>query len=190
LYVRTVKKLKATATGLLLTGVVIGGAGVLAQQGKIRPPIQQPDGFIFSVEDFSGAKSLKEALEIVKQELIREGKGEYAPLLSEHRVREAMRSGIKTYESCIDKIEHKNQGSKDHFMAVKPVFMRIAEEGVWPPDCSFFGFYSINSRAIAAQDIRYKGFWLRLVVETPKPKGKFGKFALPILDMAYGIIEP
>jgi hypothetical protein len=133
---------------------------------------------------------LKEALEIVKQELIREGKGEYAPLLSEHRVREATRSGIRTYEACIDKSEQKSQGIKDHFMALKPVFMKIAEEGAWPPNCSFFGFYTINSRVVGAQDIRYDGFWLRLEVETPKPKGKFGGFALPILDIAYGMVEP
>jgi hypothetical protein len=183
-------KLKVATTALLLAGVVIGGAGVLAQQGKTRPPIQQPDGFLFSAEDFRGAKSLKEALEIVKQELIREGKGEYAPLLAEHLVRQATRSGIRTFEACISKAEQKNRGIKDHFMAVKPVFMKIAEEGVWPADCSFFGFYSINSRVVGAQDIRYKGFWLRLVVETPNPKGDFDKFALPILDMAYGMIEP
>ena len=183
-------KLNATATALLLAAVVIGGAGVQAHQGKTRPPIQQPDGFIFSAEDFSRTNSLEEALDIVKQELIREGKGEYAPLLSEQRVREATRAGIRTYEACIDKSEQKNQGIRDHFMAIKPVFMKIAEEGLWPPDCSFFGFYSINSRVVGTQNISYKGFWLRLVMETTESKGKFGNFALPILDMAYGIIEP
>jgi hypothetical protein len=48
-------KLQATATALFLAGVIVSGAGVLAQQGKTRPPIQQPDGFRFSAEDFSAA---------------------------------------------------------------------------------------------------------------------------------------
>ena len=93
-------RLKVVAAALLMAGVIVGGAGVLAQQGRARPPIRQPDGFHFSPEDLAGARSLKEALEIVKQELIREGKAEYAPLLSEERVRKATRAGCSETTRC------------------------------------------------------------------------------------------
>jgi hypothetical protein len=54
-------------------------------------------------------------------------------------------------------------------------------------NCSFFGFYTLSS-PVGGKSITYDGFWLRLLVDTPK--GKFGGFALPILDMAYGKVEP
>jgi len=182
-------KLKIAATALLVTGLVVGGAGVLAQQQKKTrsEDLQWSREYRLTDKDFEGIKSLKEALEVVKQKLIRNGKAEYAPLISEQRVREATRSGIRNYEPYLDKAERQNAGSKDYFIEVKPVFMKIAEEGAWPPNCSFFGFYSLNSRVIEGKSAMFDGFWLRLKVETPK--GKFGGFALPIVDMAYGKIE-
>jgi len=184
-------KLKIAATALLVTGLVVGGAGVLAQQQqKTRSEdLQWSREFRLTDKHFEGIKSLKEALEVVKQELIRNGKAEYAPLLSEQRVRDATRSGIRNYEVYLDKAERQVAGSKGYFIEVKPVFLKIAEEGAWPPNCSFFGFYSINSSVVDGKSIMYDGFWLRLKVNTLKPKQKFGGFALPILDMAYGKIE-
>ena len=83
-----------------------------------------------------------------------------------------------------------NPGSKDYFIGtVKPVFVKIADEGAWPTNCSFFGFYSLNSPVLANKSVRYEGFWMRLQVDTPTPKGSFGGFALPIVDLAYGKLE-
>lgn len=127
---------------------------------------------------------MKEAVETVKQELIRNGKAEYAALISEQRVREAMQKGIRAYEAYLDKGEQLNPGIKEHFLvAVKPIFMKIIEEGTWSPNCSFFHFYTL-SETVGNKSLSYDGFWLRLQVETPKEK--FGAFALPIIDMAYG----
>jgi hypothetical protein len=46
--------------------------------------------------------------------------------------------------------------------------------------------YGSSNASEGDKAITYDGFWLRLQVDTPK--GKFGGFALPILDMAYGKI--
>jgi hypothetical protein len=108
-------------------------------------------------------------------------------LLSEQRVRDALHAGIKTYEAYLDKAERVNPGSKEHFIgAAKPVFTKIIDEGTWPPNCSFFGFYRLTS-TVGNESVNYDGFWLRLKVDTPTEK--FGGFALPIIDLAYGKIE-
>jgi hypothetical protein len=131
-----------------------------------------------------GVRTLKEAVQVVKQDLIGKGKAEYAALLSEERVREAIRTGIRSVEARLDKLEQMNPGSKDHFIgAAKPVFMKIIDEGAWLRNCTFFTFYSLGS-LIDGEAISYDGFWLRLQVDTPK--GKFAGFALSILDMSYG----
>jgi hypothetical protein len=158
------------------------------QREKTRPRASRPPGqFDLSAEDFSGVKTLKDAVEVVKQELFREGKAEYVSLLSEQRVRDAMQTGIRAYEAYLDKSEKVNPGSKEHFIgAAKPVFMKIIEDGTWPPNCSFFGFFTLTS-AVGGGSVNYDGFWLRLKVDTPKER--FGGFALPIMDMAYGKIE-
>jgi hypothetical protein len=66
--------------------------------------------------------------------------------------------------------------------------MKIIDEGTWPPNCSFFGFYTLTS-TVGGKSVNYDGFWLRLKVDTATPKAKFGGFALPIMDMAYGKLE-
>jgi hypothetical protein len=52
-----------------------------------------------------------------------DGNAEYAALLSVERVRESMRTGIRSVEAYLDKMEQVNTGSKGHFMeTAKPVF--------------------------------------------------------------------
>lgn len=99
-----------------------------------------------------------------------------------------MQTAIRAYEAHWDGPKPIDPDSKEYFnTSAKPVFMKIVEEGSWPPNCSFFGFYRLNS-AVGNKSVNYDGFWLRLTVDTPK--AKFGAFALPIIDMAYGKSEP
>jgi hypothetical protein len=138
----------------MLFGGLLKGAATLAQQQEARPT----GNFGLSAEDFARVKTLKEALEVVKQELIRNGKPEYAALLSEKRVRESIRTGIRSVEAHLDKMEQLNPGSKGHFSeSAKPVFTQILEDAAWPPNCSFFGFYTLSS-PVGAKSITYNGF--------------------------------
>jgi hypothetical protein len=127
--------------------------------------------------DFEGIKSLKDAIEVVKERLKKDGKPEYAALLSDTRVREAVRSAVRSYEDLyLEKKEKQNPGSKEYFeKEVKPVCQKIASTGEWPPSCSFFGFYRLGI---------YDGLGLRLRIETSQ--AKFQAFALPIVDLYFG----
>jgi RNA polymerase sigma factor (sigma-70 family) len=185
----------------LLSIVVAIGAGVRAGQGageiqKVDPPARQTPprrspslGQINRADvDFAGAKTLKDALELVKQELIRANRADFAALLSEERVCGALRSGIAAYETGLDEEEKQNPGCKEYFATVKPIFMKIAEERVWPPDSHFFAFFTLGG-SIDGKPIQYDGFWLRLQVGTDSSKHRYGGFAMPIIDMAFGKLE-
>src|SRR5262249_4494395 len=54
---------------------------------------------------FEKVKTLKDAVEVVKEKLKQDGKPEYAALLSETQVREAVRTAIKSYEALLEKAE-------------------------------------------------------------------------------------
>src|SRR3954453_14805198 len=117
--------------------------------------------------DFEAVQSLRGAVEVVQGRLKRDGKPEYAALLSEVRVREAIRTAIRSYEAVLDQADQRHPGSKEYFeQTVKPVCLRIADAGAWPPGCSFFSFYTLRERG-DGQDIAYDGLGLRLQIETP-----------------------
>jgi hypothetical protein len=131
--------------------------------------------------DFENVKTVKDAVQVVKESLKQDGKPELAALLSEAQVREAIRTAIKSYEAVHqEKQEKRKAGSKDHFQNdVKPIFLKIAEDGQWPKGCSFFSFYKLTDR-----DVTYDGLGLRMQIATPQ--AKFSGFALPIVDLYYG----
>lgn len=137
-----------------------------------------------SPKDFQQAKTVGQALEVVRQSLTRDAKSEYVPLLSEERVREAIRTAITSYESHIEKDEQKRPGTKKYFTDVlKPIYLKIADEGKWPENCSFFSFYKLTAKRDGRQ-ISYDGLGLRLQVETPGES--FKGFAIPVVDLFYG----
>lgn len=134
--------------------------------------------------DFEKVKTVKEAVEVVKARLRQDGKPEYAALLSEERVREAIRTAVQSYEARQDEADKRNAGSKEYFQKeVKPVFLKVADKGQWPEGCSFFSFYKLTDRD-GRNDIAYDGLGLRLQVATPM--AKFKGFALPIVDLYFG----
>jgi hypothetical protein len=135
-------------------------------------------------EDFRNVKSPKEAVEVVQARLKQDGKAEYAALLSETTVREAIRTGIQSYEARLDTQEKRTPGSREYFeKEVKPVLLKVADEGQWPERCSFSSFYTLTEQ-LDGKNIAYHGLGLRLIVETPK--AKFNGFGLPIIDLYFG----
>jgi hypothetical protein len=61
-------------------------------------------------------------------------------------------------------------------------------EGAWPPSCSFFSVYKLNS-LVGGKSVDYEGFWPRLRVDAAYPKGKSKGSLMPILDITYGRFE-
>jgi hypothetical protein len=131
-------------------------------------------------KDFEGVKTLNDAVEIVQKRLTLDGKPEYAALLTEARLRAAIRTGVAGYEKILVRKEKLKPGSNEYFEKnVKPVCEKIADTGEWPQGCSFFRFYTLKSEGIA-----YDGLGLRLSVETPQARSP--SFALPVLDLYFG----
>lgn len=130
--------------------------------------------------DFAKAGNLREAVEIAKFRLSLDSKPQYAALLSEELVKEAISNAIKGYEAILEKDEKRTPDSKKHFyLEVKPILVKIQKEGAWTENCSFTWFFGLKEK-----DITYPGLGLRLFVDTPS--GIYPGFALPIIDLYYG----
>ncbi|HKQ52867.1 MAG TPA: hypothetical protein VJT74_10895, partial [Pyrinomonadaceae bacterium] len=105
--------------------------------------------------DYSRAGSLKEAVEICRRGLEADGHEDYARLVTEERVRAAIKVAL---ESCKHLLEKRSmpygedypwardkevEKEAGHFEeVVKPVYLRIADEGSWPQGTSFFYYLS------------------------------------------------
>jgi len=132
-------------------------------------------------EHFKNVKTLKAAVEVVKERLKRNGKPEYAALLSEIRVQEAIHTAVKGYEGLLEKLEKRNAGTTEYFQKeIEPICLKIADKGEWPQSCSFFAFYALTDM----RQVAYDGLGLRLQIDTPQ--AKFEGFALPIVDLYFG----
>lgn len=143
--------------------------------------------------DYSRARSLKEAVEICRRSLEADDKEDYARLVTEERVRAAIKVALESYKHVLarrskpygedypwvrDKeVEKQIRNFED---AVKPVYLGIADDGSWPPGTSFF-YYLFR---MDDNGVRYDCLGLRLQIKTPG--GMFQDFSIPILDLHYG----
>jgi hypothetical protein len=126
-----------------------------------------------------------------------EGREEYARLLTEERVRSAIRSALESYGRLLERrgmpygkgypsVPNKEVKKQTRYFedVVRPVHLSIAEEGFWPQGASFF-YYLFREDDGGA---RYEALGLRLQIETPGTM--FQGFAVPILDLCYGRFTP
>jgi hypothetical protein len=130
---------------------------------------------------YENISSLKDAIEVVKKQLTLDGKPEYAALITEGRLRDGIRTAIKGYEALPGKDGKPAPGTTDRWLKeIRPLCLKVADKGEWPPDCAFDGFYTLVGR----EKVPYDGLGLRLFVGTPK--AKLTGFALPIVDLYFG----
>ncbi len=143
--------------------------------------------------DYSRAGSLEGAVEICRRSLAADGREDYARLVTEERVRAAIRVALESYKYVLEKrsmtygedfpwVRDKEveKQARNFEEVVKPVYLGIAEEGSWPPGSSFFYYlFRVDDNLV-----RYDCLGLRLQIETPG--AMFQSFALPILDLYYG----
>jgi hypothetical protein len=86
----------------------LGGAAVaVAFLAAGQAPGQQN----LSRDGYENVKTLKDAVEVVKGQLKADGKPEYAALVTEARMREAIRTAVQSYESLLEKLEKGSPGS-------------------------------------------------------------------------------
>lgn len=138
-----------------------------------------------AVTSYQEAQTLGEALALAKQQLTRQDKKQFLPLLSEPAVRQAIRSALASYQVSRSAIaptasQERQQEIFEYFKAVAPTYLQIAETGKWPKGATFTVFYGLGRQ----NSITYQGLGLRLEVATPDKA--FPGFALPILDVWYG----
>jgi hypothetical protein len=143
--------------------------------------------------DYSRAGSLKEAVEVCRRSLAADGGEDYARLVTEERVRSAIRAALESCRHALEKrampygedYPQARDGEVEkeirHFEeVVKPVYLGIADGGSWPRGASFFHFLSRTDD----RGVRYECLGLRLEIETPG--ATFRGFALPVIDLYYG----
>lgn len=147
--------------------------------------------------EYSGVKSLKEAVEICRRSLEAWDKEDYLPLVTEERVRASIRVAVESYKLALER-ESMTYGenypwARDEKVlklaanfdeAARPIFLEIAEKGSWPTGAWFFYLLWKDDN----DGVRYDGLCLRLWVDTPG--GMFKGFSLPIIDLYFGRFGP
>lgn len=135
-------------------------------------------------EAYRKLKTVREAVEVLKAHLTEDGKPEYAALLSEERVRKAIRTAVQSYEAGMAVKEPDRPGIKAYFeQMIKPVCLSAADDGTWGRECQFSYFFGLTTKT----GVPYEGLGLRLLISTPD--AKFQGFGLPVLDLFFGRFE-
>ena len=129
----------------------------------------------------SKAKDLRDAIDQCRAQLERTGNTEYAALVTEKHVKEALRQAVKDYELWLSQQPGPAAAdAKYSTEIVKPLALRIADDGVYPEGCVLSWFPdALEGRANAK-----RGFHLRLMVVTPE--ARYPGFAFPLLDVTFG----
>jgi hypothetical protein len=117
---------------------------------------------------YERVSNLDEAAAVLRSQLIADGKPELALLLNDDRVRDAIR---KMAESFVPRTNKKAEWTDK----IRPICLKMANEGYWPPGSSFAGFYHLTENGVA-----YDGLGLRLNV------GGASFSALPVVDVWFG----
>lgn len=141
-----------------------------------------PTGATKVVTEYTQAQTLSDALGLVRQQLVRDGKEQFLPLVTEPAIRQAIRSAVASYQAKLSSEEQPEVVFED-FQAVASIYRQIAETGNWPQSATFFQFYELGTvRGISSQ-----GLGLRLQLKTPGKEGE--GFSLPVVDVWYGKTE-
>jgi len=141
-----------------------------------------------ATEKFKTARTIEEAIDIMHAKLRMDKKSEYVGLLSAARTRAAIRTAVQSYEvNALAISERRFPGTMQHFEDnVKPVMLKLADDGIWPKGCSIDAYYSLVEKHDNAE-LTYEGIGMSLQIETPTAKYK--GFGLPILMVFYGRVE-
>ncbi len=148
-----------------------------------------PTGTTTAVTSYAQSQTLSDALGLVRHQLMRDGKEQFLPLVTEPAIRQAIRSALASYQADLSSLtppaasEEEQKVVFENFQTVAAIYRQIAETGNWPEGATFAHFYELGTdRGISSQ-----GLGLRLEVNKPGKEGE--GFALPVIDMWYGKTE-
>jgi hypothetical protein len=117
---------------------------------------------------YERVSNLDEAAAVLRSQLIADGKPELALLLNDDQLRYAIRKMTESFEPRINK-------KAEWTERIRPLCVKMADEGYWPPGSSFDGFYRLTEN-----NVTYDGLGLRLNVA----KASFS--ALPVVNVWFG----
>lgn len=153
-------------------GETVDGQGHFHKQAVTPPP--RGGGY-------DGARTLEEALGVLKEQLSKGGQAEYAPLLEEPKVRKAILAATRQLGDRLRKRGDVDPVTRDIFQQkVQPAFLEVGGHGAWPRGCSFW----TTSPLPQPQDQETGGCMIRLMFAIPGSDVE--DFVLPILDVTYG----
>jgi len=117
---------------------------------------------------YERVNNLDEAAALLRSQLIADGKPEYALLLNNDRLRDAIRQMAETFIPRTNK-------EAEWEDKIRPTCLKMANEDYWPSGSSFDGFYLLKQG-----NVTYDGLGLRLNV------GGATFNMLPVVDVWYG----
>jgi hypothetical protein len=127
------------------------------------------------------AKNLGDAVARCREKLEKDGRPEYAALVSKQRIKDALKQAVTDYEAWLKAKPGPPGGDPEYFAdVVKPVAMKIVETDEWPKGCSLSWFPDVLEGRAKARE----GFHLRLNIDTPG--AKFGGFGFPLVNLSFG----
>jgi RNA polymerase sigma factor (sigma-70 family) len=181
--------------GTLRALITCNGGEIVAADRLPAPDSPPPGGFPLSKQAktaapspgfpqrYAGAKTLGNALGILKDQLNHEGQSVFAGLLTEAKNRRTIAAGLSQYENYLRRTGEP-QTQRDQFQIVKPALEQIAQTGVWPQDCWFTMHHEIEAR----NEITYDHLQVNLNIES-LDHGKPFVFTVLMLDVFSGPVE-
>lgn len=134
---------------------------------------------------YEQAHSLDEDLAILRQQMVKDGLEDYLPLITRARFQAAIRAHLRIMDALSDTVSKADPAARAYLNSIKeaakPIFGRIADEGIWPQGTKFSYFTLLRT---GHGDI--DGLWIRLKIEVKPANGDPTEYALPILDLSYG----
>jgi hypothetical protein len=149
----------------------------LGKSGKLAAP---SPGF---PQRYAGAKTIGNALGILKSSLNRGEQSVLAGLLTESKARQTVRAGLANYENYLRRAGEP-QAQRDQFEIVRPALEQIALHGSWPADC----WFTTTDRLEARDEITYDHLQVNLNIES-LDRGKSFVFTVLMLDVFSGPVE-
>lgn len=132
-----------------------------------------------SRKGYDKASTLKEATEILHAQLLLDNKPEFAALVTEDRIREAIGTMIQSFDALLNSTDDPKlaKSREDWTRTIRAACLKMAVEGHWPAGSSFNGFYLLKQ-----DGVNYQGLAIRLNVVTADARFN----ALPVIDVWFG----